>query len=146
MKEKYVKLRKPEHPNSNNKGYIREHVFVMSEALGRPLRKGEVVHHIDNNPLNNDISNLMLFSSNAEHMAYHAKQRAYEETGSYDSLSCAYCKRYDDPVNMYVRKNTRQGWHRECASNYKSVKDPKTGPYKYQKDRNNEYGIQRVSE
>ena len=33
------------HPNANAHGRIAEHILVMSEILGRPLRKGESVHH-----------------------------------------------------------------------------------------------------
>ncbi|HUU57254.1 MAG TPA: HNH endonuclease [bacterium] len=43
----------------------------MERVLGRPLQPNEVVHHEDGNPTNNDPSNLRLFHSNEEHMAYH---------------------------------------------------------------------------
>jgi hypothetical protein len=57
----------------NARGYVvrsqrLEHRIVMEEKLGRPLRKGEVVHHIDGDKANNDPSNLILFPSNSEHM------------------------------------------------------------------------------
>lgn len=38
------------------------HTAVATESLGRPLRKNEVVHHIDGDKLNNDPSNLMVMS------------------------------------------------------------------------------------
>jgi len=47
------------------------HRIVAEEILGRPLKKGEVVHHIDRDKRNNDPSNLMIFSSQAEHAAWH---------------------------------------------------------------------------
>lgn len=50
--------------------YIQEHILVMSEHIGRPVEKSEIVHHKDGNRLNNDISNLQLFSSNSEHIKY----------------------------------------------------------------------------
>lgn len=53
---------KPEHPNSNKKGYIPEHRLVMSDKLGRPLKKDEVVHHLDGNSLNNNSDNLQLMT------------------------------------------------------------------------------------
>ena len=34
--------------------------YIMENELGRPLDKTEQVHHIDDNPLNNDSSNLKL--------------------------------------------------------------------------------------
>lgn len=53
-------------------GWIREHVKVMQDSLGRPLQKGEVVHHIDGEKKNNDIGNLDLCSVK-EHNNAHAK-------------------------------------------------------------------------
>ena len=47
--------------------------IVMSEHLHRPVRGNEVIHHIDFNNHNNDISNLMLFGSHGEHITYHHK-------------------------------------------------------------------------
>lgn len=52
-----------------------EHRIVAEQLLGRPLKKGEVVHHIDGDKRNNSPDNLMVFSSQAEHAAYHAKLR-----------------------------------------------------------------------
>lgn len=56
-----------------NEDYSRseyEHRFIMEQHLGRPLRRDEVVHHIDRDRKNNDISNLVLLSR-SEHTALH---------------------------------------------------------------------------
>ena len=42
----------PNHPNNHCKGRIREHIWVMSQMLNRPLNKGEIVHH--KNGIRND--------------------------------------------------------------------------------------------
>lgn len=47
------------------------HRIVAEQILGRELLPGEVVHHIDGNKRNNDPTNLMIFSSQAEHAAWH---------------------------------------------------------------------------
>ena len=47
------------------------HRVVMEQMIGRPLKKGEIVHHIDGNKRNNDPSNLMLFKNQSEHCKYH---------------------------------------------------------------------------
>lgn len=44
---------------------ILEHRKVMQEHLGRELTSDEIVHHIDGNKLNNDISNLVLTTRSA---------------------------------------------------------------------------------
>lgn len=45
-----------------SQGVVLEHRLVMAIHLGRPLEDWEVVHHIDHNRSNNDISNLELHS------------------------------------------------------------------------------------
>lgn len=49
---------------------VLEHRLVMAEHLGRPLKPTEVVHHIDGNNLNNELSNLLLLPSQAMHTSY----------------------------------------------------------------------------
>ena len=58
--EGYVMKWMPDHPNSKGGGMILMHRYVMSEHLGRPLKRGEIVHHKNGNKLDNDISNLQL--------------------------------------------------------------------------------------
>lgn len=43
------------------------HRVVAEKILGRPLRKGEIVHHIDGNHLNNAPDNLQVMTR-SEHM------------------------------------------------------------------------------
>ena len=52
-----------------------EHRRIAEQKLGRPLRKGEVVHHIDGDKLNNSPGNIAVLPSQAEHARLHAKQR-----------------------------------------------------------------------
>ena len=52
------------------RGFSFEHVHVMETYLGGELRHGAVVHHIDGDTSNNDISNLAVMS-NAAHTRLH---------------------------------------------------------------------------
>ena len=54
-------------------GYVMEHRLVVAMEIGRPLTRTEVVHHIDHQPSNNSVMNLMLFHSNGEHKRYEGK-------------------------------------------------------------------------
>lgn len=53
---------------------IFEHRFFMEQKIGRKLKKGEVIHHIDGNPSNNNIKNLVLCKSAGYHTSkYHSR-------------------------------------------------------------------------
>lgn len=55
-----------EHPNAyhkSSKNRILEHVYIMSQHLGRPLYAKETVHHINGIRDDNRIENLELWSS-----------------------------------------------------------------------------------
>ena len=61
----YVLIWKPEHPFCNSTGYIMEHRFVMEQHIGRYLKQGEVVHHINKNKSDNRVENLELMEDSA---------------------------------------------------------------------------------
>lgn len=59
------------HHLADVRGYAYEHRIVAERAIGRRLETGEEVHHRDENPSNNDASNLEVARNHAEHMAKH---------------------------------------------------------------------------
>lgn len=68
----YIYIYQPTHPCANINKYVFEHRLIMEKYLGKKLKKNEVVHHIDGNKSNNNISNLQAMS-NREHMYLHTK-------------------------------------------------------------------------
>ena len=65
----YVLVYKPDHPFAASNGCVRLHRLVVEEQLGRYLTADEVVHHIDEDPGNNSPQNLMVYETNAIHIA-----------------------------------------------------------------------------
>lgn len=51
----------------------------MEEKLGRKLKRGETVHHLDGDRSNNNIDNLYLYKSNGQHSREHFKGKSKEE-------------------------------------------------------------------
>jgi hypothetical protein len=73
--EGYFEIYQPHHPRaskqSGQSAYVREHILVAEKQLGRFLREGETVHHINFDKTNNAPENLYLFLTAGEHTAYH---------------------------------------------------------------------------
>lgn len=55
-----------------------EHRYLVEQFIGRKLSRNEVVHHIDGNKKNNDISNLKVMSL-SEHTKIHSIERTISE-------------------------------------------------------------------
>lgn len=68
----YYYLLLPDHPNADRRGYVAEHIAVWVAHAGRPLRSGEMVHHINLNKHDNRIENLALATA-TEHAIWHAQ-------------------------------------------------------------------------
>jgi hypothetical protein len=62
----------PTHPKANSKGLYPLHRVLMENKLGRLLKKGEDVHHADEDKNNNDPDNLEVLTK-SEHGKEHKK-------------------------------------------------------------------------
>lgn len=69
----YVYINCPGHPRADKDGYVKRSCLVMEKTIGRYLRPGEVVHHINGTKDDDRPENLMLFSDDAEHQRHHVK-------------------------------------------------------------------------
>lgn len=67
----YVLIKAPGHPHADVRGYVYEHRMVAVEHIGRPLRPGEIVHHINGDKTDNRWSNLEVLPSRAHHHVEH---------------------------------------------------------------------------
>lgn len=69
--EGYVWIYAPEYAGKNANGCILEHRYVMSKHLGRSLERDEVVHHKNEDPADNRLENLKLYTRK-EHDKLHS--------------------------------------------------------------------------
>ena len=114
----YRFVRKPEHPRANPNGYVREHILVVENILGRFLPENAVVHHVNGNGLDNRPSNLVVCEDDPYHHLLHRREFALDESGHADWVRCPYCGEWDAPSQMYILPGKRSGYHRACERRY----------------------------
>lgn len=103
---------------------------VIAEVLiGRPLRKGEVVHHKDEDHHNNDPDNLEVITQSAHIKLHHAKMAAAHKRakGVPDCLVCPACDEefelsQSQRTDYYVKGQRRFFCSRECYHDYQRTK------------------------
>lgn len=99
---KYLAVQNPNHPKARNDGYVYIHQLQAEKKLGRILKNGECVHHINENKYDNDLDNLMVFKTKADHTAFHQG-----------------CEIYLDDDNVWVAKLHKNRICSVCNTNIK---------------------------
>lgn len=66
----YIYIYSPDHPHAIHGRYVLEHRLIMEKAIGRFLKKEEIVHHKNMKKYDNRLSNLQIMSP-SEHAKHH---------------------------------------------------------------------------
>lgn len=85
----YMVAYNPTHQLANKAGKVYEHIYVMSQSIGRILTFNEHVHHIDRDRSNNNLDNLLMLL-NEEHGLLHHLENRFVPKGTIKSIDDLY--------------------------------------------------------
>ena len=115
--EGYVNIRRIGYNPTNP--YIGEHILIAEKAIGHKLPLGSIVHHVDENRMNNNNSNLVICQDIAYHKLLHRRMKALSETGNSHSEKCVHCKKWSIPeLDPNLRISGRSVRHLLCQREY----------------------------
>lgn len=100
--------------------YELEHRVIMSELIGRHLRKDEAVHHRDGDRQNNIPENLELLSFRS-HRLHHVSEL---RSAMGNNRRCFICKSVSDITSMRLRRQYEYA-HADCLKRYQREKSKK---------------------
>ena len=69
----------PGHPRADTQGKVPRAWIVMEKMIARPVTKGEIVHHENEDPRDDAPSNLRLFPNVEAHSSYHSKLVSFRQ-------------------------------------------------------------------
>ena len=105
-------------PLADVRGYAYEHRVVAEQKIGRPLTKGEQVHHLDKNKQNNDPANLEVLTFD-EHAAEHRVRSDLRHKGEENPLVNCACG-----CGAQLEKYDAQGRPRRYMPSHNSAGQP----------------------
>lgn len=83
----YILLFMPWHPNSNQRGYVFEHVLIASQILKRPLKKTESVHHINGIKTDNRPQNFVICTNSYHRWLENNMANLYKQEKFYNNIN-----------------------------------------------------------
>lgn len=113
----YVEIWCPDHPNAMKGGYVLEHILIAEKAIGKILRSGVEIHHVNEVRGDNGNANLVVCENHAYHHLLHRRMRILKAGGNpnTDKL-CSDCKRVYPKGLFYSDRTKYDGLTAKCKA------------------------------
>ena len=105
----YVTVLLPEHHRAHLDGYVFEHIVVAEAKVGRPIRRHEVVHHINGVKHDNRPENLEVLPSHAHHSRIH-QGNAYNKPFNWREIETHCLCGCGHAIRAYDSKGRPRSW------------------------------------
>lgn len=106
------------HPTARSSGYILEHRLVMERKIGRPLLDEEIVHHINEDKLDNRPENLEI-TDRAEH-GHHHKPEPWTELKICPTCGKTFRKKWNQSRDQFCSRKCISGTAPKGAAHHAS--------------------------
>ncbi len=114
-KNGYRLIHNPLHARSGQNGYVREHILLAENALGRMLPRGVQVHHVNGIEHDNSRGNLVICENQMYHRLLHKRTEALYATGNAAEKKCGLCKQYGGADLSVIQVGKYEVvYHRSC--------------------------------
>lgn len=98
------------------------HTVIVEAVLGRPLPRTAVIHHIDDNGLNNANGNLIVCEDQSFHATLHARREVVRAGGNPEIQSvCRSCGQVKPHQLFHKRRNRPSGHQSKCKACYRRL-------------------------
>ena len=81
------------HHRATSQNRVYDHILIVEQAMGKPLRRTAEVHHVNENKEDNRNCNLVVCHDDAYHKLLHAKRRRILAAGDLNHKKCCRCGR-----------------------------------------------------
>jgi len=134
----------PLHPVAMKNNYALVYRIILFEKFGSKLITNKtVVHHVDGNKNNDELTNLVICEDHAYHRLLHQRKNALKNTGDVHSRKCAFCGiwilSHESEVFRTKRKRSQgiyERWvHKKCARDYDEKRRDKKNKARREKRR-----------